>query len=173
MQWALIKLSHACNNQNEQQAVTAHYGVAWDWRERSAVCETSGREWRKYRTLGIHGRSNNEWKGERASEWSSEWDEKKNIDHHHHVISIWVAAASKLLTCHGTAMMNRWTAKSRDFYKCVSEREQDRVRAKIKKESDWRRYEGWESEWVIEWVRWKTSIIIITSSAFLSSSSSE
>ena len=33
--------------------------------------------------------------------------EMKNIDQHHHVISIFVAAASKLLTCHGTAMMNR------------------------------------------------------------------
>jgi len=39
----------------------------------------------------------------------------KNVDHHHHVISISiiiiirVAAVSELLTGHGTAMIIRWT----------------------------------------------------------------
>ena len=48
-------------------------------------------------------------------------------NHHHQ---------SELLTCHGTAMIIRWTGRSRDFYKCVSEREQDRVSAKIKRETE-------------------------------------
>ncbi len=90
-------------------------------------------------------------KGERASEWSSEWDEKhrssssrhQHLYHHHHhhhqsSSSIGIAYLSwdsndHPMDCPATWRICKW----------------GRMR---------------ESEWVIEWVRWKTSIIIITSS---------
>jgi hypothetical protein len=64
----------------------------------------------------------------RWKHWSSSSSRHQHLYHHHH--------QSELLTCHGTAMIIRWTVRSRDFYKWVSERERDRVRAKIKRERE-------------------------------------
>jgi hypothetical protein len=76
--------------------------------------------------------SDGEW--ERASEWLSEWDERHRSSSSRHQQHLYHHHQLELLTCHGTAMIIQWTVRSRDFYKCVLEREKDRVRAKIKRE---------------------------------------